>query len=138
MHGPFEHGCTRSGERERAEHERESEEGHASRVKTQDHGCAGCETDSKNRWQGQADGRYRRAETKVDRSLRLIIERRPERRNRLRCKDDESNEHSAECRRSLEHSDAMIDQLGELLGQKHDRQHGNDEEERVDHSGGAS
>ena len=32
----------------------------------------------------------------------------------------------------------MIDQLGELLGQKHDRQHGNDEEERVDHSGGAS
>jgi hypothetical protein len=32
VHGPFEHGCTRSGERERAEHERESEKGHASRV----------------------------------------------------------------------------------------------------------
>jgi hypothetical protein len=92
----------------------------------------------KNRWQGQTDGRYGCAETQIDRSLQLIVERRPERRDRFRCKDDESNKHAAQCRRSLEHSDATIDQLGELLGQKHDRQHGNDEEERVDYSGGAS
>ena len=70
-----------------------------------------------------------RSEAQIDRSLKLIGQGRPQRRDSLRRKNDDTDQHPAKGGRGSERFDALVHQFGQSLCKEHDRQHGNQQDE---------